>query len=445
VSESPFVFISFASGDAELAHRAVDTLERAGIRCWIADRDIQMAASYPAAITAAIKASGALLLLLTEGANGSPHVLREVELAFTDRRPILPVRIAGVQPSADLQYFLSTSQWLDAGRAFDDSDLTRIEPVLRELLAHGRQSRPFVDPASHLVRMVAVTLLVVTVAVAALIWFRHRPEAPSPATSNTRSTRPSSPAPQPAPSPPSPTPDASPNARATAPPAGAAPASRLRTRTNARDGQTYVWIAPGRFAMGCSEGDPACGSDEQPVHEVEIARGFWLATSEVTAAQYRKAKEDGARPAAAVSWAAAKAYCAAAGGRLPTEAEWEYAARAGSRSRYYGQLDAIAWYQANSDDQPHPVARKTPNAFGLYDMLGNVSEWVLDRYYNAYDETSDPQKPDQPLAGNASAVARGGSWVSDARGIRVSRRLEMPPDAEEPHIGFRCAADRLPS
>ena len=76
-------------------------------------------------------------------------------------------------------------------------------------------------------------------------------------------------------------------------------------------------------------------------------------------------------------------------------------------------------------------------------MLGNVSEWVLDRYYNAYDEASDPGHPDLPLAGNASAVARGGSWVSDASGVRVSRRLEMPPDAQEPHIGVRCAADRL--
>ena len=77
-------------------------------------------------------------------------------------------------------------------------------------------------------------------------------------------------------------------------------------------------------------------------------------------------------------------------------------------------------------------------------MLGNVSEWVLDRYYNAYDDTSDPQAPDQPLAGNASAVARGGSWISDATGARVSRRLELPPDASEPHVGLRCALDRIP-
>ena len=144
-----------------------------------------------------------------------------------------------------------------------------------------------------------------------------------------------------------------------------------------------------------------------------------------------------------VSWAAAKSYCRAIGGRLPTEAEWEYAARAGTSTRYYGNLPAIAWFADNSDDGPHAVASKKPNAYGLHDMLGNVSEWVLDRYYNAYDETSDPLEVEEPLAGNASGVARGGSWTSDQDGVRVSRRLEMPPDAEEAHIGFRCAMDEL--
>jgi formylglycine-generating enzyme required for sulfatase activity len=227
----------------------------------------------------------------------------------------------------------------------------------------------------------------------------------------------------------------------------------VTVKVNPRDGQAYVWIPPGRFVMGCSEGDSACDTDEKPVHQVNITRGFWLSRTEVTAAQYRKGMPTGSAtgpanastdlPVSDVNWANAKAYCARAGGRLPTEAEWEYAARAGSRTRYYDSLTSIAWFSGNSDDHPHPVATRAPNAFGLYDMLGNMSEWVLDRYYNAYDDTSDPAAPDQPLAGNASGVARGGSWVSESEGVRVSRRLEMPPDAQEPHIGFRCALDRL--
>jgi formylglycine-generating enzyme required for sulfatase activity len=186
--------------------------------------------------------------------------------------------------------------------------------------------------------------------------------------------------------------------------------------------------------MGCSTGDPACEEDEKPTHTVEIPQGFWLARTERSV--------DGL-PVTGVSWAAAKSYCASVGGRLPTEAEWEYAARAGTSTRYYDSLPAIAWFSDNSGDGPQKVGGKTPNAFGLHDMLGNVSEWVLDRYYNAYDETSDPIKVEEPRAGNASGVARGGSWVSDADGVRVSRRLPMEPDAEEPHIGLRCAVDAL--
>jgi formylglycine-generating enzyme required for sulfatase activity len=182
---------------------------------------------------------------------------------------------------------------------------------------------------------------------------------------------------------------------------------------------------------------------------VAIARGFWIARTEVTAAQYEKVRARprprdtaGDVPVTGVDWSEARMYCTSIGGRLPTEAEWEYAARAGSRSRYYGSLAAIAWYADNSDGRPQPVATRTPNALGLHDMLGNVSEWVLDRYYSEYDDTADPLKPDQPLAANASGVARGGAWSSEASGVRLSRRLSMPPDAQEPHIGFRCIASR---
>src|SRR5215216_2179591 len=120
-----------------------------------------MGASYPAAITAAIKGSGAFLLLLTDASNGSPHVLREVELAFTARRPILPVCIAGVKPSSDLQYFLSTSQWLDTGSAFDQEDLAKIEPVLRQMIERGRFSGDLGAGARRWVRYAVAAALVV--------------------------------------------------------------------------------------------------------------------------------------------------------------------------------------------------------------------------------------------------------------------------------------------
>ena len=396
------VFVSFASPDAELAHRAVQALEHGGQRCWIADRDIPPASSYPAEVTAAVRGSGVVVLLLTESANASPHVLREVELAFNSRRPILPVRIAGATPSPDLQYFLSTAQWFDAGPTLDDAEIARVRSRIDELLRDARAGR---ERGTRQGRRVGLLLagVALIVAVALFAWSTRSDDDPA----------------------------------------------RLMSRTNPRDGQVYVWVPAGRFVLGCSPGDSACEDDEQPAHAVEIPRGFWLSRTEVTEAQYRNVAAGGSGgtepqrelPVTGVSWASAKAYCAAIGGRLPTEAEWEYAARGGTASSSYGPVADAAWFADNSGDRPQPVGTKAANAFGLHDMLGNVSEWVLDRYYDAYEPGSGAAAVEQPLAGNASAVARGGSWLSDAGGVRVSRRLPMPPDAEEAHIGFRCALD----
>jgi len=403
-----FVFISFASVDAPLVHRVVASLEQSGVRCWFSERDIEPAASYPAAITGAVKRSGAVLLLLTAAANQSPHVVREVELAFSARRPILPVRIAGAVPSPDLQYFLSRSQWLDAGASLDDAELSAIQARLAELLRSGATIGGLViDGGRGWLRIAAAALAIVAVVAAFFFWRGGNPALPE---------QPVTPPDRPADVP--------------------AVTGTTGVKTNPRDGQVYVWIPPGTFTMGCSDNDPACEDDEKPPHVVEIARGFWLARTEVP--------EQGSKlPAAEVSWMAAKDRCESVGGRLPTEAEWEYAARAGTSTRYYGSLPAIAWYEENSDHQRHDVGGKAANAFGLHDMLGNVSEWVLDRYYNKYYDDSDPIDVDLPLAPNTTGVARGGSWVSSADGIRVSGRLQMETDAEEPNIGFRCAVDGL--
>ena len=413
-SRPPHIFISFASGDADLAHRVVESLEAAGLRCWIADRDIEPGASYPAAITAAVARSGALVLLLTSSSTGSPHVLRETELAFGAKRPILPVRVAGATPTTDLEYFLSRSQWLDVGSTLDDEECARLTTRLRELLADPVNVNRGDDRRWRIQTAAAAGVLVLLAG-----WWIWAASLPS---------------------------------GSAVTPAPPAPAAGGGVKTNIRDGQPYVWIPPGRFVMGCSAGDPACDMDEQPTRTVTIARGFWLGRTEVTRGAYRASRggarsgqsdSDGNLPVADVSWADAKAYCAAVGGRLPTEAEWEYAARAGTSTRYYAPPAESAWFEDNADGAPHPVATRLPNAFQLYDMLGNVSEWVRDRYYNRYDDSSEPDAIVEPVAPNASATARGGSWISDAEGVRLSRRLPMEPDAEEPHVGFRCVVETL--
>jgi TonB family protein len=209
---------------------------------------------------------------------------------------------------------------------------------------------------------------------------------------------------------------------------------QVSTMVHPKDGLTYVWIAPGSFATGCSEGDTECDSGEAPQHEERISEGFWLGQTEVTQSAYRRMTNSDPSdhkgdqlPVENVAWKQALDYCSAIGGHLPTEVEWEYAARAGTKWARYGDLDAVAWYSGNSGGVPHSVGLKQPNAFGLFDMLGNVWEWMEDS---------------QPLPDNR--VLRGGSAFVDARNSRVSQRAVVDSSLSSPFKGFRCGGDWPP-
>jgi formylglycine-generating enzyme len=130
-------------------------------------------------------------------------------------------------------------------------------------------------------------------------------------------------------------------------------------------------------------------------------------------------------PVVNVFWNDAVAYCKWAGGRLPTEAEWQHAALAGSSVDPYGPPDEVAWYQGNSDDKTHPVGQKKPNSWGLYDTLGNVWEWCEDEY----------------APGSQTRVLRGGSWLNGQGGMRASFRYRVVPEFRVFYIGFRCVRD----
>jgi len=225
-------------------------------------------------------------------------------------------------------------------------------------------------------------------------------------------------------------------------------------RTNPNDGQKYVWIPPGEFEIGCSPGDHECKGGERGRHSVtvRITHGFWLGQTEVTQSAYEKTVghklfpfKGPQRPVEGVNWYEAQEYCEAAGGRLPTEAEWEYAARACSIDGRYGQLDAIAWYAGNSGNQSHPARQKQPNSWGLYDMLGNVKEWVADWYEENYYQTlpslaTDPKGPPSGV----HRVLRGGYWDDGPGDVRASSRDFSLPGNRSVGYGFRCARGVIP-
>jgi formylglycine-generating enzyme required for sulfatase activity len=212
-------------------------------------------------------------------------------------------------------------------------------------------------------------------------------------------------------------------------------------------GPEMVRLPGGMFTMGCSPGDADCGKDEKPPHRVAVG-AFWMDVTPVTVAQYQAVMGDNPLhipgcpncPVDTVSWTDAQAYCAKVGKRLPTEAEWEYAARGGTTGPRYGELDAIAWVSRNAGDKTHAVAQKQPNAYGLYDMVGNVCEWCADWYDATYYAASRADNPPGPLSG-AHRVLRGASWIDYPPGARASRRAGAVPDFRGRDNGFRCARD----
>ena len=218
----------------------------------------------------------------------------------------------------------------------------------------------------------------------------------------------------------------------------------------------FVRISPGEFMMGCSEGDNDCGDEEKPAHRVRITKEFEIGKYEVTQAEWVSVMGTNysefrvpVRPVENVSWADAQEFLrrltARQDGyryRLPTEAEWEYAARAGTTGAYPGESDQMGWYYENSGEQTHPVGQKEPNAWGLYDMSGNVYEWTQDWYDKSYYQsiqTTVTRDPVGPPSGRFHSL-RGGSWVDSVTNARVSKR-DYFEDAADFHIGFRCVRE----
>lgn len=253
-----------------------------------------------------------------------------------------------------------------------------------------------------------------------------------------------------------------------------------------------VAVDGGSYFMGCNQDQEICDPDEIPMHEVSID-DFYISRYEITNWQFcvflnksgigQSATKNGKQlisiheqlsqidfidgkfipetgresyPVVEVSWFGAAAFCKWAGGRLPTEAEWEYAARGGANSEGYiysggNNLDDIAWHFENSKTPEssnlyeghgtHPVGEKLPNELGIYDMTGNVYEWCFDKYnrdYYGYSPNVNPEGPEQ----GSSRVLRGGSWGDQSKACRTRYRVSVGEYTNYFMYGFRFVKDK---
>ncbi|MDD3588167.1 MAG: formylglycine-generating enzyme family protein [Thermoguttaceae bacterium] len=226
-------------------------------------------------------------------------------------------------------------------------------------------------------------------------------------------------------------------------------------KTVAVSGVEYAfrWCPPGSFLMGSPEKEEH-RDDDETAHLVELTRGFWMLETEVTQAMFQSIMACNPStfrgeklPVNAVSMEAAEEFCAQLNSALnnpdcfvtlPTEAQWEYACRAGTSARFGDeneQMCNVGWSYENSESQTHAVAEKKPNAWGLYDMHGNVWEWCQDWY----DDDYPPEATTDPVQSSIRTfrALRGGSWNAPAGQCRAASRLFCAPECGHDHIGFR--------
>lgn len=227
------------------------------------------------------------------------------------------------------------------------------------------------------------------------------------------------------------------------------------------------YVRPGTFMMGSPLDEPGCSDwDDEPSFKVTISKGYWLAQYLTTNIQwlqvmnslpYPLSEENANRPVTGISWQEASEFCEKLNKivkmslpddylfRLPTEAQWEYACRAGTQTVYYSgnslsDLDRVAWHKENSHGHPHPVGEKEPNAWGFYDMHGNVAEWCWDGFHPY------PQSPTVDLISINKGpleikIVRGGMWTASPTdgSFRCSCRMTYLKDKGLPHLGFRVS------
>jgi formylglycine-generating enzyme required for sulfatase activity len=451
------LFIAHSSQDESVARRMLECLESDGIKCWIAPRDITLGVQWAEAILDAIEGASGMLLVFSAKANESPQVLREIERAVDRRVPIYPVKIEDVKPSRAMEYYLSSHQWKEVDPGQLEERMEELIPTIKSHLGlaegpaigedrlegwgpadpgeiHRRRRRRWVPGAAVAAAAAAAAALLFGLGV-----LPPGEEAPvQSAADTTASEEPSDTLPD-----------------AAGPSAGDLFEGPL-------PGMVFAHVPAGSFTMGASDSGPPADSDELPAHRVEVD-AFEMMTTEVTQEMWVEVMGENPSfnpgeglPVESVSWSDCRSFADSLneldperGYRLPTEAEWEYACRAGTDSPYFwgadtssAVMDGYCWYSANSGGRTHPVALKSPNPWGLRDMAGNVLEWCTDAYHPSHRGAPGDGSARPPVA-DSSRVVKGGSARNSPAGCRCAARSPYPPDGESPGIGFRLVRSPL--
>jgi formylglycine-generating enzyme required for sulfatase activity len=453
------VFISYATPDRKVAESVCMLIEMRGLSCWIAPRDVPPGSDWAEAIIRALEQSRALVLIFSEHSNVSPAVGSELEKAFALGIPVIPLRLREVQPSRKLELFVRRVQWVDAFMPPIEVHVARLADAICSLTGSLEASptpsvapstpgdRGSLQPTKAIRRRrlwsiaIAIAAVVVAAAVWGSVWKAGRTIEPSrPDEPNRLSQMP---------------------AKALASQGSAKVTKGVPLEAKATNflGMEFVLIRPGGFRMGSPESDPDARDVEKPQHLVNLTRPFYLGVFEVTQRQFESVmgttpsyhnqkimgRPTGALPVEGVTWSDAVKFCRKLcererkSYRLPTEAEWEYACRAGSLTRFStgeqpGDLQKVAIIAGEtvSHDAPMEVGCLQPNAWGLFDMLGNVREFCAD-WHGPYNPELqiDPQGP---KAGK-SHVVRGGCYHFRWQDARCAARF--PVEGPAPNVGFR--------
>lgn len=421
------VFISYSSKDKQIADKVCQVLESHNMKCWLAPRDIVAGQKYSEAIESAICNCSVFLIIFSKNSNSSPWVESELNIAFTECKKIVPLRIDNTKLEGEMRLLLNNKQWITISQSTDKSFDNLVVAITGYTKIQGSDNkqacrRDKLDNKSRNVRIVfsffrrnTISIICILLSIVALFFYLFYSKSFY--------------------------------------------LGNEACITFTVDNVSFdmVFVKGGTFEMG--EVKTEDNSFDIPKHQVTLS-DFYIGKYEVTQDLWRAVMNDNPSefrgenlPVNNISWYECQAFVRRLSNItnkkfvLPTEAQWEYAARGGVKSKGYNysgsnNLNDVGWYNLNSDMTLHNVGIKKPNELGIYDMCGNseefCSDWYVDWYNVLYCKSEiNPVGPDHGEDG--MVVVRNGSWSSSNSGCRISVRSNFPSESGSAFIGFRLA------